>query len=81
MCSVGHNKRWILESTETGLFISKESEKATLFFLLFGSSFNLNATTLMDSIYMSKFICFNVPEKPLGNICKIGDVSEAISEI
>lgn len=35
----------------------------------------------MDSIYMSKFICFNVPEKPLGNICKIGDVSEAISEI
>lgn len=79
MCSVGHNKRWILESTETGLFISKESEKAI--FLLFGSSFNLNATTLMDSIYMSKFICFNVPEKPLGNICKIGDVSEAISEI
>lgn len=35
----------------------------------------------MDSIYMSKFICFNVPKKPLGNICKIGDVSEAISEI
>lgn len=40
----------------------------------------MNPSAVMNSIYMGKFIHFNVPKKPVGPFCEIVGMSEVISE-